>query len=627
MILTIIFKNMNKMKNFTFRKRLLALALCAFAWVGANAEYWSVTFNGTEAILTCTEVNGINHSGSYVFPNGGSVADIQNAETLTFKTAEGIAITSLGAIDAIKPFAATTVDYRDAVFAETVVQTINYDRWDPENNRTVPATVNKTYNAMSFSYFENIQTAYLASVQTICQNTFNNNFSMTTTFEIPESVKFIAQHGIDDTPITSITIPSTVDYIEYQAFQNDVITNLIDVTVQGYTAAAVGAFDKDITVGQTESEGKIYATLHFPEGADAYFQNQEHTLDQATSLNKGKFHDWLDKHYEAAANCTNPNGWKEFINSGSGDPVPVPTGKKVVLRTFSDNVARLVPLNFRAYIVTDVNPDDEGFVLELQQIFAIPAYTGVILYGSVDENESSYDLTHIAAWDPGQDDYVAPYTRNSTAVSTEGGSVSIKNYLVPTVEATTIYPYFKDMTASDWSDATWTVNKTTLFTQHSTGTTVTDRNFIMAQFSGTTLDAAKNVPETSDNNYIGFFRTKKTSCGPNKAFLSLPSGKYTLAEGAEALVVRPEEPADMRFRYDQWYNNFYSTGNWGQRAENLGILKARFAGDFEDTIVDNISSVRNGAVTDNAYYTLQGVRVAQPQKGVYVKNGKKVIIK
>lgn len=623
---------MNKMKNFTFRKRLLALALCAFAWIGANA--WQVTVNGSTVTIDGQE-DGLPQNWSDLIKgsNNGTAnyeQDILSAETLIFKG--NIGQYGLSQIDQGKGktrtngetgYAATTVDYRLATFPETVVSTIEYQRWNPTTGRTETAYVNKTSNAMSFQYFNHIETAHLASVQTICQNTFMNNFSVTTTFTIPASVKVIAQHGIDDTPITTITIPATVEYIEYQAFQNDVITNLIDVTVEGYTAAAIGAFDKDITVGQTESEGKIYATLHFPVGADAYFQNQEHTLTQATSLDKGKFHDWLDLHYAAAATCTNPNGWKEFINSGSGDPIPVPSGKKVVLRTFSDNVARLVPLNFRAYIVTDVNTDDEGcFVLELQQIFAIPAYTGVILYGAVDENESSYDLTHIAAWDSG-DNYVAPYTRNSTTV----GSVSIKNYLVPTVEATTIYPYFKDMTASDWSDATWTQNKTALFTQHSTGTTVTDRNFIMAQFSGTTLDAAKNVPETSDNNYIGFFRTKKTSCGPNKAFLSLPSGKYTLAEGAEALVVRPEEPADMRFRYDQWYNNFYSTGNWGQRAENLGILKARFAGDFEDTIVDNISSVRNGAVTDNAYYTLQGVRVAQPQKGVYVKNGKKVIIK
>jgi hypothetical protein len=614
------------------KKKLFMLLLCVFAVVSANA--WKVTVNGTTVTIDGQE-DGLPQNWADLIKgsNNGTAnyeQDILSAETLIFKG--NIGQYGLSQIDQGKGktrtngetgYAATTVDFRQATFPETVESTIEYQRWNPTTGQTETAHVDKTSNAMSFQYFNHIETAYLASVKTICQNTFMNNFSMTTTFEIPESVKFIAQHGIDDTPITSITIPSTVDYIEYQAFQNDVITNLIDVTVEGYTAAAVGAFDKDITVGQTESEGKIYATLHFPVGADAYFQNQEHTLDQATSLDKGKFHDWLDTHYAAASTCTNPNGWKEFINSGSGDPIPVPGNKKVVLRTFSDKVARLVPLNFRAYIVTDVtrDGDDKPFVLTLQQIFAIPAYTGVILYGSIDENESSYDLTHIAAWDPGQDDYVAPYTRNSTTV----GSVSIKNYLVPTVEATTIYPCFKDMTASDWSDATWKDNKTSLFTQHSTGSTVTDRNFIMSQFSGTSLKEAKNVSAEDDNNYIGFFRTKKTSCGPNKAFLSLPVGKYTLAEGAEALVVRPEEPDDMKFRYSEWYKNFYSTGNWGKRAENLGILKAKFAGEIFEEDVTGISNVNTEKVSDNSYYTLEGVKVTQPQKGVYVKNGKKII--
>ena len=30
---------------------------------------------------------------------------------------------------------------------------------------------------------------------------------------------------------------------------------------------------------------------------------------------------------------------------------------------------------------------------------------------------------------------------------------------------------------------------------------------------------------------------------------------------------------------------------------------------------------------DGAYYTLQGVKVENPTKGIYIKNGKKVIIK
>ena len=111
-------------------------------------------------------------------------------------------------------------------------------------------------------------------------------------------------------------------------------------------------------------------------------------------------------------------------------------------------------------------------------------------------------------------------------------------------------------------------------------------------------------------------------CGPNKAYLSLPSDVYGSAEGAEALVVRPTDPASMIFRATEW-NKAVSTGNWGQRDNDLGVLQAKFAG-FEEEVT-GISTINTESVSDNSYYTLEGVKVAQPQKGVYVKNGKKII--
>ena len=40
-----------------------------------------------------------------------------------------------------------------------------------------------------------------------------------------------------------------------------------------------------------------------------------------------------------------------------------------------------------------------------------------------------------------------------------------------------------------------------------------------------------------------------------------------------------------------------------------------------------ISSMSNGTVADGAYYSLQGIRVTKPGKGIYVKDGKKIIVK
>ena len=44
-------------------------------------------------------------------------------------------------------------------------------------------------------------------------------------------------------------------------------------------------------------------------------------------------------------------------------------------------------------------------------------------------------------------------------------------------------------------------------------------------------------------------------------------------------------------------------------------------GDYV-TEIKNIDLKKN---QDNAFYTLQGVKVAQPTKGIYIHNGKKIV--
>ena len=56
----------------------------------------------------------------------------------------------------------------------------------------------------------------------------------------------------------------------------------------------------------------------------------------------------------------------------------------------------------------------------------------------------------------------------------------------------------------------------------------------------------------------------------------------------------------------------------GQAASNF------FALGGNETAIKNIETEKT---TDNAYYTLQGVKVVNPAKGVYIHNGKKVVIK
>ncbi len=380
------------------------------------------------------------------------------------------------------------------------------------------------------------------------------------------------------------------------------------------------------TVGQTDSDYANYASLTInPTLDEAYFKNNNHPLDIATSVNKGLFQKWLDDHYNLSG-ITDPsekNGWKEFINSSATPPTPVPEGQKVVLRTYSDTRARLVPLDFRAYIVTGVDEETVSgktqYTLKLQQIFAIPANTGIILYGEINESATSFSMSTIPSWESG-DGYVAPYDRFSGTVTADNTDYSLKNYLVPTVANTKIYPIYKDMTEAEWKSVLADKPSSMITYYNGTGRkNVSDRNFIMSKFQSTSLK------DSQYDDYVGFFRVKAgVNCGPNKAYLSLPSGVYGSAAGAEALVVKPTSPAEMIFRADDW-EKAVSTGNWGKRG-SLGVLEAK-SGVFEIYETTGISSVDAETVSDNSIYTLQGVKVAQPQKGVYVKNGKKVIIK
>ena len=59
-----------------------------------------------------------------------------------------------------------------------------------------------------------------------------------------------------------------------------------------------------------------------------------------------------------------------------------------------------------------------------------------------------------------------------------------------------------------------------------------------------------------------------------------------------------------------------------------GSAAREFIGFGDDNDKTGIQTIDNGKLTnDNAYYDLQGRRVAQPTKGLYIVNGKKVIIK
>ncbi|MGM9723624.1 MAG: hypothetical protein ACI3YG_05980 [Prevotella sp.] len=140
---------------------------------------------------------------------------------------------------------------------------------------------------------------------------------------------------------------------------------------------------------------------------------------------------------------------------------------------------------------------------------------------------------------------------------------------------------------------------------------ITARYFGLGSFYETN-EYKQNGDTKGCGNYIGFFRLTPNGCSrANKAYLSIPAteNKYGYIDFS-----------------GQWLDDNYDD----PAASEPTLAKTALIFDDIDfgdvTGINNVITNENG-INDNAYYTLQGVRVAKPVQGLYIHNGKKVIIK
>lgn len=125
------------------------------------------------------------------------------------------------------------------------------------------------------------------------------------------------------------------------------------------------------------------------------------------------------------------------------------------------------------------------------------------------------------------------------------------------------------------------------------------RNFFFNYLSDT------GYYEDGATDYLGFFRIKSGStCKANYAYLHLPTTVLTW-NGQTLDDVLEDETSTLS-------KGFKLT--FGIADEDFGF-------------VTGINDVQKKVKIDNSYYTLQGIRVNTPSKGIYIHNGKKVVIK
>ena len=260
------------------------------------------------------------------------------------------------------------------------------------------------------------------------------------------------------------------------------------------------------------------------------------------------------------------------------------------IRTYSNDVAmdiidpRVKVYEAYKYTMPDQveNIYSQG-TLELRQLEYIPANMGVVLIGTVpatgtfsDGQKFGFSIRKRTETSAEKDeDYVKVWTK-----AADYKDQPWNNFLVPTVEAN------NNLGNAD----------------------VDDKGIAHRYFGLGNYHRTKYYKEThTGDDYIGFFRfTEDGVSGANKAYLSLPAR---------------EDVKGANFGCITYNGQLIGTGY-------TALAKMMLVFDDETSGVTEIKNVEvNKQNNDNAYYTLQGIKVLKPTKGIFIHNGKKVVIK
>ena len=268
------------------------------------------------------------------------------------------------------------------------------------------------------------------------------------------------------------------------------------------------------------------------------------------------------------------------------------------IRTYSNSVA-MEPAkdNVKVYAAykygTPANPEtpkSQGTVY-LRQLKYIPANMGVVLVGEVPTEGTFLDGGKLNFYLKEKTDDLLP-DNNYEALWTKADDYANdewNNYLKPTVTA------INNLGNAD-TDA--------------------DGKILHRFFGLGNFHSTKYYQENqTGKDYIGFFRlTQNGRSGANKAYLSIPAN--TVVDGGVGAT----------FGYIDYNGQFI--GNETDDPENPSLAKMAIVFDDEDDggSTTTVTEVKPNSTDGNAsFYTLQGVKVSRPVKGVYIHNGKKFI--
>ena len=411
------------------------------------------------------------------------------------------------------------------------------------------------------------------------------------TFTVPNSIKTIGANAFKDNNNIKTLIfgeYSQIESIGAGAFSQaeDVTIGLLsDVYVNVRPAREIecahGAFDKTHAAAQTQV-GTVTTRLHYPRELYEYYvgeyksglydPNLDYVEDGETKHAFGIItQDVINRSFENAA-----NGWQEFMSSG------IPVGSGSLYRTYSEEVSHLVPdeTRLQIYLVHDYDKNQNvATCVQMKEGDLIPANTGFIIHSSM---VATIYLPFAKA-------QANPYNHEDYPANTYkrgGEGEGYNNYLKP-------------INGTMHIDNVEIVNGKKTY-----------RNYF---FNNGKTAESRPGPDWKDDYLVegwGFFRAvSKDYTVWNKAFLHLPADMTN----ASSTILSPGEtlPQDQQ------------QGDSGAKSFGMYII-----GLDDDGVVTPVERVSVTNESCDGYFTLQGVRVNAPaDKGIYIHNGKKVIVK
>lgn len=359
----------------------------------------------------------------------------------------------------------------------------------------------------------------------------------------------------------------------------------------------------------TKVGGTSDATVEDPNYVDYTSVCTETTIDHNKDIiwNRGAGL-WTVRFYIDVDNA-NKRTFRYTITGASKIYIPVTAHMGKLLRTYTSAVD-VVPVDANVLIYAaqsytknnenNTGSGDETGTVKLYRLKFIPANQGVVLYspnsplgnGTQTKLEvvPAYSAT-VLRYSSNAYDYIEDWAKSAAKESmwvNTHKNETWNNFLVPVLTDTKITQFYFD-DQNNW----------------------TGRNFAFTRYSKTSTGNKNNVQEddvtngdSSKRDYFSFFRAAGT-VKASYSYLMLP--RDIMVGNGQILDQSQDNDTKLFSKSMVWFEGIDAPMD----NETTGISELN----------NHVSN------TDAAYYTLQGVKVAKPVKGIYIHQGKKVIVK